>query len=56
MSLISDLLERPSDLSITSKYTVLNGVMYLGIGAVRPINWRRFGKPRSGPEYLRSLP
>jgi hypothetical protein len=34
MSLIRDLLERPGDLSITSKYTVLNGVIYLGIGAL----------------------
>src|SRR5260370_7976732 len=34
MSLIRDLLERPGDLTITSKYTVLNGVIYLGIGAL----------------------
>jgi hypothetical protein len=34
MSLISDLLERPGDRSITSKYTILNGVIYLGIGAL----------------------
>jgi hypothetical protein len=34
MSLIKDLLERPADLAITSKYTMANGVMYLGMGAL----------------------
>ena len=33
MSLINDLLERPADLASTSKYTIVNGVMYLGMGA-----------------------
>src|SRR4051794_20815793 len=34
MSLIKDLVERPADLDITAKYTVMNGVMYLGLGAL----------------------
>ena len=34
MSLIKDLLEQPGDPSITSKYTVMNGVIYLGIGVL----------------------
>ena len=34
MSLIKDLLERPFDQAITSKYTAMNGWIYLGIGAV----------------------
>jgi hypothetical protein len=34
MSLMKDLLERPFDQAITSKYTVMNGVIYLGIGAL----------------------
>jgi hypothetical protein len=34
MSLINDLLEHPGDLSITSKYTMMNGVSYLGVGAL----------------------
>ncbi len=33
MSLIKDLLERPFDQAITSKYTAMNGWIYLGIGA-----------------------
>src|SRR6187551_1424813 len=32
MSLFNDLFARPGDLPSTSKYTMLNGVMYLGIG------------------------
>jgi hypothetical protein len=32
MSLFNDLFARPGDLPNTSKYTMLNGVMYLGIG------------------------
>jgi hypothetical protein len=32
MSLISTLLERPADLANTSKYTVINGLLYLGMG------------------------
>jgi hypothetical protein len=34
MSLMKDLLERPFDQAITSKYTAMNGVIYLGIGAL----------------------
>ena len=34
MSLIKDLLERPFDQAITSKYTAMNGLIYLGIGAM----------------------
>ena len=34
MSLIKDLLEQPSTLSTASKYTVLNGAIYLGVGAL----------------------
>jgi hypothetical protein len=34
MSLIKDLLERPFDQAITSRYTAMNGWIYLGIGAV----------------------
>ena len=30
MSLIKDLLEKPPILSTASKYTVMNGVVYLG--------------------------
>jgi len=32
MSLIKDLLERPFDQALTSKYTAMNGLIYLGIG------------------------
>ncbi len=34
MALIKDLLEKPPNLSIASKYTALNGVVYLGTGAL----------------------
>ena len=34
MSLIKDLLDKPPSLSTASKYTVLNGVVYLGCGAL----------------------
>jgi hypothetical protein len=34
MSLIKDLLEHPGDLPISSKYTMMNGVSYLGVGAL----------------------
>ena len=34
MSLIKDLLERPFDQAITSKYTAMNGLIYLGFGAM----------------------
>jgi hypothetical protein len=34
MSLSKDLLEHPGDLPITSKYTAMNGLIYLGSGAL----------------------
>src|SRR6476620_8861634 len=34
MSLIKDLLERPFDQAITSKYTAMNGLIYLGTGTL----------------------
>jgi len=34
MSLIKDLLERPFDKAITSRYTVMNGLIYFGFGAL----------------------
>jgi hypothetical protein len=34
MSLMKDLLERPFDQAIASKYTAMNGLIYLGIGAL----------------------
>lgn len=34
MSLISDLLEAPPSLSRASKWTAMNGFIYLGLGAV----------------------
>jgi len=34
MSLINDLLEKPSSLSVGSKYTAMNGLLYLGTGAL----------------------
>jgi hypothetical protein len=34
MSLIKDLLEKPPTLSTASKYTAMNGVVYLGVGAL----------------------
>jgi hypothetical protein len=34
MPLIKELLEKPPNLSTASKYTVLNGVIYLGTGAL----------------------
>ena len=34
MSLISELLEKPASLSAASKYTAMNGFIYLGAGAV----------------------
>ena len=43
MSLMKDLLERPFDQAITSKYTAMNGVIYLGLGP-----WYLFG-----PEWCR---
>ena len=38
MSLIKDLLEKPPNLSTASKYTTMNGVIYLATGA-RFIAW-----------------
>jgi hypothetical protein len=34
MSFITNLLEKPANLSIGSKYTALNRVLYLGTGAL----------------------
>ena len=34
MSLIKDLLEKPPNLSTASKYTAMNGVLYLATGAL----------------------
>jgi hypothetical protein len=34
MSFINDLLEKPANLSTASKYAVINGFIYLGIGAL----------------------
>lgn len=34
MPLVRDLLQRPADLPFTSRYTVVNGLLYLGAGAV----------------------
>jgi hypothetical protein len=34
MSLITDLLEKPSNPSTASRYTVMNGVLYLGAGVL----------------------
>jgi hypothetical protein len=34
MSLMSDLLETPASLSTASKYTAMNGFIYLGLGAL----------------------
>ena len=34
MSLMEDLLQRPFDQAITSKYTAMNGLIYLGFGAL----------------------
>jgi hypothetical protein len=34
MPLMKDLLERPFDQAIASKYTAMNGFIYLGIGAL----------------------
>lgn len=34
MSLIKSLFDRPASLSIASKYTVANGTLYLGCGAL----------------------
>jgi hypothetical protein len=34
MSLIKDLLEKPTNLSTASKYTAMNGLIYLGGGAL----------------------
>ncbi|WP_046863527.1 hypothetical protein [Microvirga massiliensis] len=34
MSLIKDLLEKPANLAVASRYTVVNGFIYLGIGAL----------------------
>jgi len=34
MSLFTDLLEKPSNLSTPSKYTVMNGALYLGAGVL----------------------
>jgi len=34
MSLMNDLLERPFDQAITSKYTAMNGLIYLGFGGL----------------------
>jgi hypothetical protein len=34
MSLIEDLVERPFDQAITSRYTAMNGLIYLGAGTL----------------------
>jgi hypothetical protein len=34
MSLFNDLLEQPFDQRITSKYTTVNGLLYLAVGAL----------------------
>src|SRR4029077_416757 len=34
MSLFSDLFEKPANLSVESKYAVMNGYMYLALGAL----------------------
>ena len=34
MSLMKDLLERPFDQAVTSKYTAMNGLIYLALGAL----------------------
>lgn len=34
MSFMTDLLEKPRDLSTASKYTVMNGYIYLALGAL----------------------
>ena len=34
MLLFTDLLEKPSNLSTPSKYTVMNGALYLGVGVL----------------------
>ena len=34
MSFIGDLLEKPLNLSIASKYTAMNGFIYLGLGSL----------------------
>ena len=34
MSFVSDLLEKPADLSTESKYSVMNGYIYLAFGAM----------------------
>ena len=34
MSLIKDLRDKPSSLTAASKYTALNGIGYLGVGAI----------------------
>jgi hypothetical protein len=34
MTLIKDLLDRSPDLSTASKYTIMNGVLYLGTGVL----------------------
>ena len=34
MSLFNDLLEQPFDQTITSKYTTVNGLLYLAVGAL----------------------
>jgi hypothetical protein len=34
MSLLNELLEKPADLSTASSYTVMNGVLYFGTGAL----------------------
>ena len=34
MSLIKDLRDKPSRLTVASKYTALNGIGYLGVGAI----------------------
>ena len=43
MSLMKDLLERPFDQAITSKYTAMNGLIYLGFVVLALV----------GPEWCR---
>ena len=53
MSFISDLSEKPASLSAASKYTVMNGYIYLGLGgllivwpgAVQALAWQEDGPP-----------
>jgi hypothetical protein len=49
-SLITDLLEKPANLSIAAKNTALNGFVYLGAGALLGWLWCNLSNSLVNPD------